>query len=62
MAIKRTSTDRRRPAPPADSGVRNNILAALLVNEYNHHLPTIERVTLACGDVVYRADQQIENV
>ncbi len=62
MAMKRTSTDRTRLAPDSHSEVRNNILAALLATEYKQLLPKLERVRLECGDVIYRADQQIENV
>ena len=48
--------------PTRRQWVRNNILAALLATEYKHLLPKFERVTLQRGDVVCRADQQIENV
>lgn len=54
-----------RPTPvvrPADTGVRNSILAALLATEYKRLLPKLEHVTLKRGAVVYRADQEIESV
>lgn len=62
MATRHTSTKGTRRAPRAGRQVRNNILAALLVTEYEHLLPKFERVTLQRGEVVYRADQKIENV
>jgi len=62
MAKENISTDRRRRTPRADSPVRNNILAALLATEYKHLLPKFERMTLQRGEVIYRADQQIESV
>lgn len=42
--------------------VKNRILAALLATEYKHLLPKLERVTLKRGQIVYRADQQIDAV
>lgn len=62
MAKENISTDRRRRTPRADNPVRNNILAALLATEYKHLLSKFERVTLQRGEVIYRADQQIESV
>jgi len=42
--------------------VRNSILAALLATEYRHLEPKLEHVTLRRGEIVYRADQEIEAV
>ena len=42
--------------------VRNSILAALLATEYKRLLPKLEHVTLRRGEIVYRADQEIEAV
>jgi CRP-like cAMP-binding protein len=53
---------KRRRAPPADIPVRNSILAALLATEYKRLLPKLEHVTLKRGEIVYRADQEIEEV
>ena len=49
-------TERRAAA------VRNSILAALLATEYKRLLPKLEHVTLRRGEIVYRADQEIEAV
>ena len=53
---------RTRRAPPADIPVRNSILAALLASEYKRLLPRLEHVSLKRGEIVYRADQDIEAV
>jgi len=42
--------------------VGNSILAALLASEYRHLLPKLERVALKRGEIVYRADQDIDAV
>jgi CRP-like cAMP-binding protein len=57
-----TRLKKRRRAPPADGAVRNSILAALLATEYKRLLPKLEHVTLKRGEIVYRADQEIEEV
>jgi len=46
----------------ARTPVRNGILAALLATEYRRILPRLEHVTLKRGQIVYRADQDIEAV
>lgn len=51
-----------RVVPPAGIAVRNSLLAALLATEYKRLLPRLEHVTLKRGEIVYRADQQIEAV
>lgn len=51
-----------RRAPLQAGPVRNDILSALLATEYRHLLPKLERVTLKRGEIVYRADQDIERV
>lgn len=45
-----------------DAPVGNGILAALLATEYKRLLPKLERVTWKRGEIVYRADQEIERV
>jgi CRP-like cAMP-binding protein len=57
-----TPTRKRRRAPPAVTPVRNGILAALLATEYKRLLPKLEHVALKRGEIVYRADQEIEEV
>lgn len=42
--------------------VKNRILAALLATEYKRLLHKLERVTLKRGEIVYRADQKIDEV
>lgn len=54
--------ERMRRAAPAGSAVRNRILAALLATEYQRLLPRLEHVSLQPGEIVYRADQEIEAV
>jgi len=51
-----------RQASPVVDPVRNELLAALLATEYRRLLPKLEHVTLKGGDIVYRADQKIEQV
>ena len=62
MVMADTPTRRKRAAPPADPAVRNSILGALLASEYEELLPKLEHVTLARGEIVLRADQEIEAV
>jgi CRP-like cAMP-binding protein len=47
---------------PARGPLRNRILAALLATEYRRLLPRLEHVSLKRGEIVYRADQEIEAV
>ncbi len=42
--------------------VRNSILATLLASEYRRLLPKLENVLLKRGEIVYRADQRIDDV
>jgi CRP-like cAMP-binding protein len=58
----RTPKRRRRRTAAGDIAVGNSILAALLASEYRHLLPRLERVQLKRGQVVYRADQDIDAV
>jgi len=51
-----------RRTPPTGMPVGNSILAALLAVEYRRLLPKLEHVTLKRGEVVYRADQDIDEV
>lgn len=44
------------------SGLRNRLLAALVATEYKRLLPKLEYVALKRGEIVYRADQEIEAV
>lgn len=46
----------------ANSGVRNDILRALLASEYRYLRPKLDRVDLKQGEIVYHADQRIEHV
>ncbi|HUF81488.1 MAG TPA: Crp/Fnr family transcriptional regulator, partial [Burkholderiales bacterium] len=62
MAVRRTPTREGRPSPPAAAPVRNGILAALLATEYQRLLPKLEHVALKRGEIIYRADQDIEAV
>lgn len=62
MIMVHTPTRRRPPDLPADVPVRNCILGALLATEYEQLLPKLEHVTLARGEIVHRADQEIEEV
>jgi len=62
MTVKHGSTPGKRPASLIDIPVRNGILAALLATEYRRLLPRLEHVTLRRGQVIYRADQKIEEV
>ena len=59
-APQRKTASARRAS--ASISVRNRILAALLASQYQRLLPRLEHVTLARGEVVYRADQAIEAV
>jgi CRP-like cAMP-binding protein len=47
---------------PSAVAVRNSILAALLATEYKRLAPKLEHVTLQRGEIIYRADQEIEAV
>ena len=62
MAITQSLTRKRRRSPHADIAVKNGILAALLATEYERLLPKLEHVELKRGQIVYRADQEIEAV
>lgn len=42
--------------------VRNGILAALLATEYRRLLPRLEHLELRRGEILYRADEEIEEV
>jgi CRP-like cAMP-binding protein len=52
----------RRGVSPAGIPVRNSLLAALLAGEYDRLLPRLEHVSLKQGEIVYRADKDIEAV
>lgn len=60
--MSRAATRSRRPAGLAGLAVRNSVLAGLLATDYKHLLPKLEHVTLTSGQVLYRADQRIEDV
>jgi len=53
---------RRRVAAPPGIPVRNSVLAGLLAADYQHVLAKLEHVTLTGGQVLYHADQEIEDV
>ena len=55
---------RRLPRVPGYAGnpARNSILASLLASGYKRLLPKLEYVLLKRGEIVYRADQRIEDV
>jgi CRP-like cAMP-binding protein len=52
----------RRAAGPPGIPVRNSVLAGLLAADYQHLLPKLEPVMLTDGQVLYHADQEIEDV
>lgn len=45
-----------------DIPIRNQLLTALVNNQYEHLLPHLERVELSLGDVIYLAGRNIEHV
>ena len=60
--MNRAPTQGRRRAGPPGILVRNSVLAGLLAADYQHVLPKLEHVTLRGGQVLYHADQEIEDV
>jgi CRP-like cAMP-binding protein len=48
--------------PAVISPIRNQLLSALINDQYKHLLPHLERVDLSLGDVIYMAGGQIEDV
>jgi CRP-like cAMP-binding protein len=62
IAATQTPTHTRRLGPPAYIPAGNSVLTALLATEYERLLPKLEHVTLKRGEIVYRADQKIEEV
>lgn len=54
--------NKKARAPYAEGPVKNRILAALLATEYRQLAPRLEHVALKRGQVIYRADQDIEHV
>ena len=62
MAVTHMPAHGKRRALPADIPVRNGILAALLATEYKRLLPKLEHVALRSGEIIYRADQDIDEV
>jgi len=62
MAVTHIPARGKRRALPADIPVRNGILAALLATEYKRLLPKLEHVALKSGEIIYRADQHIDEV
>ena len=56
------STRPARRVPAAAVPLGNAVLAALPPTEYKRLLPRLEHVTLRRGEIVYRADQEIEAV
>lgn len=62
QAIAPTPTRKKHALMAIDVPVKNRILSTLLSTEYKHLLPKLERVTLKRGEIVYRADQKIDEV
>jgi CRP-like cAMP-binding protein len=62
MAATHSPTHGRRLVSLAGIPVRNSLLAALLSTEYQRLLPRLEHVSLKHGEIVYRADEDIEAV
>jgi CRP-like cAMP-binding protein len=52
----------RGEAGPSTIPVKNGVLAGLLAADYRQVLPKLEHVTLTGGQVLYYADQEIEDV
>jgi CRP-like cAMP-binding protein len=48
--------------PAIDIPVKNQLLTALVNNQYQHLLPHLERVELSLGDVIYSPGRNIEHV
>ena len=46
----------------AKSQIKNQLLTALVNEEYDHLLPHLRRVSLSLGEVIYIADRDIEDV
>ncbi len=60
--MSRAPPQGRRQAGPPAIPLRNSVLAGLLAADYKQLLPKLEHVTLTAGQVLYRADQEIEDV
>ncbi len=56
------SANRKQSGATAEVSVKNRILSALLATEYRRLLGKLEHVTLTRGQVIYRAEQDIEEV
>lgn len=61
-ATANRSARRVRSGSTGDNLFRNRILSALLATEYKQLLPRLEHVTLARGQIIYRADEDIKDV
>src|ERR1700733_6169612 len=61
-AMTRSRKTATQPALFPDIHVGNSILTALLATEYKRLRPKLEHVTLTSGEIIYRADQNIERV
>jgi CRP-like cAMP-binding protein len=48
--------------PAIDHPIKNQLLTAMVNNQYQHLLPHLERVELSLGDVIYLAGGNIEHV
>ena len=53
---------KRQEVPRIDLGAKNGILSSLPLADYTRLLPKLERVKLTRGDLVYRANREIEAV
>jgi CRP-like cAMP-binding protein len=60
--MRRAALQGRRAAGPPPLALRNSVLAGLLAVDYKEVLPKLEHVTLTAGQVLYQADQEIEEV
>jgi len=60
--VTRSRSTGTRPILSGDIPVANSILAALLATEYKRLRPKLEHVRLSSGEIIYRADQNIEEV
>jgi CRP-like cAMP-binding protein len=62
VAMSRAPAPGRRRAGPPPIALRNSVLAGLLAADYQEVVPKLKHVTLTAGQVLYRADQEIEEV
>ena len=56
--MKKKTRHRSKPGLP----IRNDLLRALLNSEYQHLASKLEQVDLKRGEIIYKADERIDNV